>query len=193
MIGCEAISVLSKRELEVVRCAGEGLNNKDIAEKLSLSEHTVKNYLFRAFEKIGVSSRVELLFYLSKQGKKTGGEKQHTQELLHHASVADFQKPAEEGFATAQFALGLAHLHGAGTTKDENSAYYWLALAQRNAEHILLKGREALQKLRSSLTAEQIRELENSIAASDTGAAISRVTCESVNNTAQDRDSRMAS
>ena len=39
-----------------------------IAVELGLSEHTVKNYLFRAFEKLGVSSRIELLFYLTVGG-----------------------------------------------------------------------------------------------------------------------------
>lgn len=59
---------LSARELQVVRSAASGRTNKAIATELSLSEHTVKNYLFRAFEKIGVSSRVELLFYLTMRG-----------------------------------------------------------------------------------------------------------------------------
>ena len=44
------------------------MTNKTIASELNLSEHTVKNYLFRAFEKLGVSSRVELLFYLTIRG-----------------------------------------------------------------------------------------------------------------------------
>jgi two-component system nitrate/nitrite response regulator NarL len=59
---------LSSRELQVVRSAASGKTNKAIASELSLSEHTVKNYLFRAFEKLGVSSRVELLFYLTMRG-----------------------------------------------------------------------------------------------------------------------------
>src|ERR1035438_5977665 len=52
-------STLTKRELQVVRCAATGQTNKAIASELGLSEHTVKNYLFRAFEKLGVSRRVE--------------------------------------------------------------------------------------------------------------------------------------
>src|SRR5579863_979815 len=56
---------LSAREMQVVRAAASGKTNKAIASELHLSEHTVKNYLFRAFEKLGVSNRVELLFYLS--------------------------------------------------------------------------------------------------------------------------------
>ncbi|MDP9052501.1 MAG: response regulator transcription factor [Acidobacteriota bacterium] len=59
---------LTVRELQVVKCAARGKTNKSIAAELGLSEHTVKNYLFRAFEKLGVSSRVELLFYLTVSG-----------------------------------------------------------------------------------------------------------------------------
>lgn len=59
---------LSTRELQVVQCAARGKTNKAIASELCLSEHTVKNYLFKAFEKLGVSSRVELLFYLTLRG-----------------------------------------------------------------------------------------------------------------------------
>jgi two-component system, NarL family, nitrate/nitrite response regulator NarL len=61
---------LTAREMQVVRLAATGKTNKAIAEELLLSEHTVKNYLFRAFDKLGVSNRVELLFYLTSQGQK---------------------------------------------------------------------------------------------------------------------------
>lgn len=67
-IQCGDAPVLTARELQVVQCAAMGKTNKIIAQELHLSEHTVKNYLFRAFEKLGVSSRVELLFYLTVQG-----------------------------------------------------------------------------------------------------------------------------
>ncbi len=61
-------SPLTIRELQVVKCAARGKTNKVIAGELGLSEHTVKNYLFRAFDKLGVSNRVELLFYLTQRG-----------------------------------------------------------------------------------------------------------------------------
>ena len=67
-----ASSPLTERELEVVQCAAKGKTNKIIAAELGLSEHTVKNYLFRSFEKIGVSNRVELLFYLTLKGHSPG-------------------------------------------------------------------------------------------------------------------------
>ena len=51
---------LTSREAEVADLVAEGLRNHEIADRLSLSTHTVKNYLYRAYEKLGVSSRVEL-------------------------------------------------------------------------------------------------------------------------------------
>jgi len=56
-------SLLSARETDVVRCLAEGLTNREIAQRLKLTEHTVKNYLFRIFDKLGVSSRVEVVLY----------------------------------------------------------------------------------------------------------------------------------
>jgi two-component system nitrate/nitrite response regulator NarL len=61
--GVTGKSLLSARELDVVRCVAEGLSNREIAHRLTLREHTVKNYLFRIFDKLGVSSRVEVVLY----------------------------------------------------------------------------------------------------------------------------------
>ena len=66
------LSALTARELQVVQFAARGKTNKAIASELYLSEHTVKNYMFRAFEKLHVSSRVELLFYLATRGHPFG-------------------------------------------------------------------------------------------------------------------------
>lgn len=56
-------SILSKREQDVVNGVAEGLSNREIANRLHLTEHTVKNYLFRIFDKLKVSSRVEVVLY----------------------------------------------------------------------------------------------------------------------------------
>jgi two-component system nitrate/nitrite response regulator NarL len=61
--GAMGNALLSARELDVVSCLAEGLTNRGIAERLTLTEHTVKNYLFRIFDKLGVSSRVEVVLY----------------------------------------------------------------------------------------------------------------------------------
>ena len=60
---------LSKREEEIAHLVAEGFSNRQISERLDLSEHTIKNYLFRVFEKLGVSTRVELTLYALKHGK----------------------------------------------------------------------------------------------------------------------------
>ncbi|HXZ41235.1 MAG TPA: response regulator transcription factor [Terriglobales bacterium] len=59
---------LSKREEQITRLVADGCSNRQISERLGLSEHTVKNYLFRVFEKLGVSTRVGLTLYALKQG-----------------------------------------------------------------------------------------------------------------------------
>jgi two-component system, NarL family, nitrate/nitrite response regulator NarL len=63
VIDARGADLLSRREQEVVRCVAEGLSNREIAQRLGLTEHTVKNYLFRIFDKLGVSKRVEVVLY----------------------------------------------------------------------------------------------------------------------------------
>jgi two-component system, NarL family, nitrate/nitrite response regulator NarL len=64
-------ALLTKREDEVASLLAEGLTNKEVSVKLGLSEHTVSNYLFRIYNKLGVSSRVELVLYLLRQRQKS--------------------------------------------------------------------------------------------------------------------------
>ena len=54
---------LTQRERDVVRLVAEGMRNQEIARQLNLTEHTVRNYLIRIFDKLGISSRVELVLY----------------------------------------------------------------------------------------------------------------------------------
>ena len=63
VVDAKGTELLSRREQEVVRCVAEGLSNREIAQRLGLTEHTVKNYLFRIFDKLGVSKRVEVVLY----------------------------------------------------------------------------------------------------------------------------------
>jgi DNA-binding NarL/FixJ family response regulator len=52
----------------VVALVADGLSNREVATELGLTEHTVKKYLFRIFDKLGVSSRVELVLYAVSHG-----------------------------------------------------------------------------------------------------------------------------
>jgi DNA-binding NarL/FixJ family response regulator len=57
------MALLTPRERDVVRLAAEGMRNQEISVRLNVTEHTVRNYLFRIFDKLGISSRVELVLY----------------------------------------------------------------------------------------------------------------------------------
>jgi DNA-binding NarL/FixJ family response regulator len=59
--------LLTRREEDVVRLAIEGLKNREIAQILKLKEHSIRNYLYQIFEKLGVSTRVELILYAFSQ------------------------------------------------------------------------------------------------------------------------------
>jgi two-component system nitrate/nitrite response regulator NarL len=54
---------LSQRELEIVTLVTQGFRNKEIAQKLSISEQTVKNHMHNIFDKLAVSDRLELALY----------------------------------------------------------------------------------------------------------------------------------
>lgn len=60
-------ALLTNRELSLVQLVAEGRTNRDISRELHLSEHTVRNYLFRIFNKLGVSTRLELAVYALNQ------------------------------------------------------------------------------------------------------------------------------
>jgi DNA-binding NarL/FixJ family response regulator len=55
--------LLSPREREIVQLVAQGFRNREIAEKLFISEQTVKNHLHNIFDKLGVSDRLELALY----------------------------------------------------------------------------------------------------------------------------------
>ena len=59
---------LTPRELEIVQMVSEGLRNREIATRLTISEGTVKIHLHNVYEKIGVDGRMELLLYAQDRG-----------------------------------------------------------------------------------------------------------------------------
>ena len=56
--------LVSDREKEIVQLVAQGFHNKEIGEKLFISEQTVKNHLHNIFDKLGVSDRLELALYV---------------------------------------------------------------------------------------------------------------------------------
>jgi DNA-binding NarL/FixJ family response regulator len=139
-VNANGMKLLSERELEVVRCIAEGLTNREIAERLKLSQHTIKNYLFRIFDKVGVSSRVELLFMtLSQNGEgqallQAVSKGTHPRDGDSQDESALLKRAAETGLAAAQLALAELYL-ARGAPEDLVNAYTWYLVATERAFH----------------------------------------------------------
>ena len=130
----KGLSLLSKREMEIVQSLAEGLTNREIAQRFGLSQHTVKNYLFRVFDKLGASNRIELLFMtLARSGSQSvsGSEwKNYTQADLQDASkFAECQQAAEQGVSTAQLALAQSFWDRKASSQNIVEAYKWYLIA----------------------------------------------------------------
>jgi two-component system, NarL family, nitrate/nitrite response regulator NarL len=65
-------SPLSQREREIVALVAQGFKNKEMAEKMFISEQTVKNHLHNIFDKLGVSDRLELALFAIHNNLHTG-------------------------------------------------------------------------------------------------------------------------
>jgi DNA-binding NarL/FixJ family response regulator len=63
VVNSAGVAILTAREQEVLDLLAEGLSNRELAEALKLSEHTIKNHIFHIFDKLGVSSRMEAALY----------------------------------------------------------------------------------------------------------------------------------
>lgn len=154
-------SLLSRRELDVARYLCDGLTNRDIARALGLSEHTVKNHLFRIYAKLGVDKRVEVML-----------------SLMSHTPAAQLPQPQSapppssdterlrwylhwsERSLIAQYMLGKMCQDGCATDQDSFSAYTWLLRSERGATELIDKCRTIRELLGSHLTAEQRKQAE---------------------------------
>jgi two-component system, NarL family, nitrate/nitrite response regulator NarL len=156
----DSINRLSRREGEVVRYLAEGMTNREIAEQMKLSQHTVKNYLFRVFDKLGVSSRTELLFMtLSSNGDALSGHNGNTQpEVAPEAGYSKqeyelIKRSAEAGLPAAQLALAQLYLTSRNSPQDLIAAHMWFLIATES----LSRSREFVKK---EMTPQQIFEAE---------------------------------
>ena len=64
----QLLEILTPREIEVVRAVGEGLRNKEIADKLSITEGTVKIHLHAVYDKLKIDGRTALILQLKALG-----------------------------------------------------------------------------------------------------------------------------
>jgi len=163
-IDSDKVGMLSKREVQVAEGAAQGYSNKQIADQFKLSEHTVKNYLSRVFEKLEVSNRFELLFLLFNEGNGLSSRATGPRASGFGNPIEIYLKAAEEGYAAAQFIVGLAHLEGYGVDKSGRSAYYWLRMAEQNSSAVRQRSRALIENLRAKINPGEIEGLERRIA-----------------------------
>lgn len=134
-VDANGLSLLSKREKEIVQSLAEGLTNREIAERLRISQHTVKNYLFRIFDKLGVSSRVELLFMtLSQESNSQSLFSDFLKNcvdgsLSDDSMLTECQQSAEQGSPIAQLILSQLYWTRQTNGTDIMLGYKWCLIA----------------------------------------------------------------
>ena len=74
-----------------------------------------------------------------------------------------YLKAAEEGYAAAQFIVGLAHLEGDGIEKNGPSVYYWLRMAEENSSAVRQRSRALIEDLRAKISPDEIDQLERTV------------------------------
>ena len=155
----DGLNLLSKRECEVVQCLVQGLTNREIAERMGLSPHTVKNYLFRVFDKLGVSNRTELLFMTLSQGSSTEDVATPApgaaapDGIPSDAGLAALLNAAEAGAPHAQLSLSQAYWARRSEPADLVRAYMWHLVATKRAD-------EAGRFISKQMTPKEIEEAE---------------------------------
>jgi DNA-binding NarL/FixJ family response regulator len=179
----QGVELLSARERQVIQHLASGMTNREIAQALELSPHTVKNYLFRIFDKLGVSSRTELLYLTMNKSQAPAAGTVKGQSNAFSAVI----EAAEAGDASAQLRLARYFCQSeleddhkidrsnddrindglvAGAETDPVSAYMWYLLAERTAVPMLEQIEEGKKSISRSMSAEQLEEAESRAATS---------------------------
>jgi DNA-binding NarL/FixJ family response regulator len=178
--------LLSKREREVVRLTVAGMTNAEVAEKMKLSEHTVKNYLRNVFDKLGVSNRVELVLYACGQSgltpwTATVSATSHDWDREERTRFNCYLQLAAQGCGGAQFALAEMYRDGRGTEQDRSSAYAWFQVAENNCHGQCRANPAVREQLASQMTSDQIsraRQLASELLKKDIGLEVAHATAD---------------
>jgi DNA-binding NarL/FixJ family response regulator len=182
----QGIELLSARERQVIQHLAAGMTNREIALTLSLSPHTVKNYLFRIFDKLGVSSRTELLYLTMNnsqaQPQLTAVNENENGENKAFTAIIE---AAEAGNPSAQLRLAehFSHIKDIDFPNDSNSnndqkdgqipglqpasvsAYMWYLLAEKSAPPMIEQIEAGKKNIRLTMSSQQLAEAESRAAA----------------------------
>jgi DNA-binding NarL/FixJ family response regulator len=153
----EGLDLLSARERQVIQYLASGMTNRQIADSLGLSPHTIKNYLFRIFDKLGVSSRTELLYLtISNSHPEPENSAGRTD-----GRPSNLLEAAEAGLPSAQLQMAeLCGQHDHGQS-DPVSAYMWYLLAEKTAASMRKQIEEGKRNLIRTMSPQELAEAEN--------------------------------
>jgi DNA-binding NarL/FixJ family response regulator len=172
-VNANGFEILSARELEVVQHLAEGMTNRGIGERMGLSPHTIKNYVLRIFDKLGVSNRVELLKLTLAHPSMPRRSAQRPQEEAQGASAISWcQNAAEHGMPYAQLLLAELYRSGKEVPQDAVAAYYWYSLCEKTHPEIFAPARGEKDQVAALLTAAQIDSVHARIANPQTSVAV---------------------
>lgn len=151
-------ALLSRREHDVVHWVAEGLTNREIADRMQLSEHTVKNYLFRIFDKLGVSTRAELLLYALSQAAESAHTPRGTSN--HKPSILLDEDHDADLCPLTQYQLGSQQGHNGGGHDANEEAFVRLSIARALSAALGEQSRSALHDVESRIPKDRLAELK---------------------------------
>ncbi len=168
----KGIELLSERERQVIQHMAGGMTNREIAQALDLSPHTVKNYLFRIFDKLGVSSRTDLLYLTMNHSQArpphtANGESPSFSVIIEAAEAGDpsAQLRLAEHFSQIKDVQDTESGQNAGFQPASVSAYMWYLLAEKAASPMLEQIEEGKNNISRRMSPQQLTEAENRAAA----------------------------
>jgi DNA-binding NarL/FixJ family response regulator len=163
-VSADGISMLSDREQAVVQAVAEGLSNREIAHRMTISEHTVKNHLFRVYSKLGVSSRLEIMFCVLSQRPSSRAAyitfPQKPEGPKDDAELFESYMKQTGNAPLAQYMIGSMYIEGQGIAKDEVTGYMWLLLAEKTANELIANSRELREAIAKQIKAEGCEKAE---------------------------------